>query len=142
LKLVESMRVKRGVPPKACKVALLGVAFRGDINDTRLSPSHDLAGLLKARGYLNVVAHDPYVVKDDILEELGIDLTTKLEDALRGAGIVIIATRHSDYKDLSVSKLCEMSGKNPIIVDAVNVISIDVEYDNLVILGKGHNAGM
>ncbi len=136
VKLVEALRVKLGLSPLGIRVALLGVAFRGDIDDSRLSPSHDIAGLLKARGYSNIIAHDPYVRKDRIMEGLRIPLTSDLSEALQGADIVVIATKHRMYRDLSVSRILDLSMKETVIVDAVNAITIDKEYDKIIVLGK------
>jgi len=135
VKLIESLRAEAGINPRKVKVTLLGAAFRGDIDDTRLSPAHDIIALLKARGYRKVIVHDPLVRKDEVLNDLGIELTSNLVDALRGSEIVIVATKHSEYKELGIRDIVNYTGKQPIILDAVNVVKKDMNYPRFLTLG-------
>jgi nucleotide sugar dehydrogenase len=118
------------------KVAILGVAFRGDTDDTRLSPSHDVIGLLKARGFNNIVAHDPYVLNDDVLNNLGVALTQKLDEALKNAKLVVVLTRHSYYSKLSPGEIARLAGGEPLIIDIVNILKYNDKYTNLIVFGK------
>lgn len=103
------------------KVAVLGLAFRGDVDDTRLSPSYDIVNYIKDS--MTVVVHDPYVMSDETLREWGIKLTSSLEDALRGANVVVIATDHSDYGKLTLSKIIELTGLSRVaVIDARHMI--------------------
>ncbi len=84
----------------ACgKVALLGVAYRGDSEDTRNSPTLALAAVLRERG-ARVVLHDPYVrpadqnlVRSGFQENFTDDLTATLLDA----ELVVFCTPHQVY---------------------------------------------
>ncbi len=135
--LVASTARRNKIDPRGVKTAVLGVAFRGDIDDTRLSPSHDVIALLKIRGFKRIVAHDPYVKRDPRLEELDVELINDLDEALRGAEIVVVLTRHSIYRGLKISKIIEKTGKKPLIIDTVAYLEDDIGYDKLVVLGKG-----
>lgn len=136
VKLVEKYRDKTK-SPREMRVAILGVAFRGDIDDTRLSPSRDVIGLLMARGYRRIIAHDPYVKYDRILEDLGVDVIQDLEGVVRNSDIIIVLTRHSMYKGMKVSRLLEVAGTRPLIVDTVAYLENDIGYDKFIVLGKG-----
>ncbi|MEB3772341.1 MAG: nucleotide sugar dehydrogenase [Desulfurococcales archaeon] len=134
--LVEIHRRKTGVSLRD-KLAILGVAFRGNIDDTRLSPSHDVLGLLKARGYNNIVAHDPYVKRDPILDNLNIPLTSNLQEALENSRIILVLTRHKQYSELTTSKIIQLTGReNPLIIDTTSLIQNDINYKNQITLGK------
>lgn len=103
------------------KVAVLGLAFRGDVDDTRLSPSYDIVNYI--RGSMDVVVHDPYVTHDKTLEEWGIRLTNSIEEALREASVVVIATDHSEYGKLTLSRIAELTGLGRVaVVDARHMI--------------------
>ena len=52
-------RIARDVKPGA-RVAVLGMSFKANIDDTRESPSVKFAELLRAKGY-EVVACEPYI---------------------------------------------------------------------------------
>ncbi|WP_291765444.1 nucleotide sugar dehydrogenase [Caldivirga sp. UBA161] len=103
------------------RVAVLGLAFRGNVDDTRLSPSYDIINYL--RGVMNIIVHDPYVKYDKTLEEWGIKLTNSIEDALKGANVVVIATDHSDYSELTLSRIIQLTGLSSIaVVDSRHMI--------------------
>ena len=55
-------RIARDVKPGA-KIAVLGMSFKANIDDTRESPSVLFANILKARGY-EVLACEPYIQGD------------------------------------------------------------------------------
>ncbi len=77
------------------KVLVLGVAYKGDIGDTRESPALKLIELLRAAG-ADIAYHDPFVPE---LDEAGL---TSVELDPGAYDCVVIVTAHSqiDYADL------------------------------------------
>ena len=73
------------------RIAVLGLAFKADSDDLRLSPSLKLVETLKAYGAETLI-HDPHI-KD----------TLSLEDVLKSPEAVILATNHSAFKDLATA---------------------------------------
>jgi len=126
--LAHKLVVRHGLKPRNVRVAILGDAFRGDIDDPRLSPTHDVVSALLSKGYRGVTVHDPLVIRDDYLSELGVGLTNNLREALKDSLLVIVCVRHSAYRGLKVSSIVELTGREPLIVDAVNVLHDDVGY--------------
>ncbi|MEZ0248117.1 MAG: nucleotide sugar dehydrogenase [Thermoproteus sp.] len=118
--------IRGGVNPVEAKIAVLGLAFRGDVDDTRRSPTYDIIAALLDFGIKpqNIVVHDPYVKQDRALEKLGIRLTHSLDEALAGASLAIISTDHSAYK-IKASELVRHM-KSPVVVDARGVVEADV----------------
>jgi nucleotide sugar dehydrogenase len=140
VRLVDNLRSRLNLQRSRTRIAILGVAFRGDIDDTRLSPTHDIVGLLKARGFRYILAHDPYVKTDKALEEIGVPLVNELNEALENANIIIVTTAHSIYRKLKLSKIVEAArAKSVGIVDTVNVIEKDIHYPYIITLGLGSN---
>ena len=83
------------------KVALMGVAYRFNSEDTRNSPTLDLAKLLIQHGS-KVVLHDPYVKPDDqklAKYELKNFYTRDMHKALESAEVAIFCTAHRDYAE-------------------------------------------
>lgn len=74
------------------KVAVLGLAYKGDIDDCRESPSFEIIKHLKEEGAL-VSVFDPFVKNDSS--------ASTLEEAIKDAQAVVIATAHSPFKKLS-----------------------------------------
>jgi len=87
------------------KVTVLGLAFRGGIDDTRLSPAYDLINALIKAEIEKIAVTDPYVLNDPLLEELGFKLTKELDEALNGADIAIIAADHPEYEEITLKYL-------------------------------------
>lgn len=85
-------------------VALLGLAFRGGVSDTRLSPTYEVIKELKRRGVKEIRVHDPLVRSDPNLSR-EIMLTRAIGDAARGADLVMLIADHHEYHDLNSQKL-------------------------------------
>lgn len=108
-----------GVSPREARVAILGLAYKGDVGDHRNSPTYGILGHLVRRGVANIAIHDPYVVEQ--IE--GAEITSDLERALKGVSGVVISTDHSVYRRLTIEEIARFSGEKRIaIVDARRVI--------------------
>jgi len=86
-------------------VAILGMAFKGDIDDPRESLSYKLQKLLTISAR-KVLCSDPFVLDPNFVTE---------DDAIANADIVIIGAPHSSYKNL------EINTKTKIVVDIWNL---------------------
>lgn len=93
---------------ESTKIAVLGKAFKADIDDDRLSPAVRVVELLERLG-ADVAVHDPY------LSELPLD------DVLEDAHGVILATNHSMYYKLDLGRLAELVHDECVLVDAWGV---------------------
>jgi UDP-N-acetyl-D-mannosaminuronic acid dehydrogenase len=143
LDLIEDALDEAGRELDGAKVALLGVAYLEDADDTRNTPAATLAGLLLERG-AGVVAHDPYVRQADwqqVLDDAcGVPLTKNLEEALADADCAAVVTRHREYVDLVREELGLMM-RTPIFVDGRNVLSGSSEEVLVRAVGRGNGAG-
>ncbi|HDJ89919.1 MAG TPA: nucleotide sugar dehydrogenase, partial [Thermoprotei archaeon] len=112
--LIEEMAEKYGL--KDFKIAVLGIAFRGGIDDTRLSPAIIIVKKLVEKGYKNIAINDPYVKYSRELERLGLKIEKNIEVVLKNADIILIATDHPEYFNLSLREVYDISGKDFIII--------------------------
>jgi UDP-N-acetyl-D-mannosaminuronic acid dehydrogenase len=94
------------------KVAILGAAYKPDIDDARESPSERLAEALVHLG-VQVTVHDPLVKRFPFP-------LLPLEEALSGADACILAVHHVQYKALA-PELFKRSMKRPLVIDARNI---------------------
>ncbi len=79
------------------KVAVLGVSYKGDVDDTRLAPALPVIEQLEKHG-VQVAVYDPHV------KLFGKDLVN-LEEALRNADAAVILAGHSDFKYLAPERV-------------------------------------
>ncbi len=104
-RLMDALNTKRKSLAGA-RVLVLGVAYKGDIDDTRESPAIKIIELLLDKE-ADVVYHDPYVprfpVSDTVLAS--IDLT---DEALAGADVVLILTDHSNVDYAAVAEHADL----------------------------------
>lgn len=87
------------------KVTVLGLGFRGEVTDTRLSPTYEVVNEFIKKGF-EVIIHDPYVFNDPTLPK-SVKLTSNLKNALKTTDLIFISTDHKIY-----SKLSEKTIKN------------------------------
>lgn len=105
------------------KIALLGVAYRFNSEDTRNSPTLVLANYLREND-MDYIMHDPYVKNDDqnLLRFNQQDhLTHDLKKALEFADYVFICSAHKEYIDHFdlISSQKNIKG----IIDASNIFN-------------------
>jgi len=113
--MVEGALKRKKVRIREAKVAILGVAYLEDSDDTRNTPAYSLIRDLESKG-AEVIAHDPHV-----REFPEVDLTKDLDVALEGADCIAIVTKHRQYFGLDLSKARRLM-RTAIIVDGRNVI--------------------
>jgi len=107
---------------KGKKIALLGVAYRFNSEDTRNSPTLTLANYLREEGY-QYIMHDPYVKEDDQnLEKFdqAAWYTRDLNHALVDAEVIILCNSHKEYMDKQ-DEIIAASSKLKAVVDACNI---------------------
>jgi nucleotide sugar dehydrogenase len=85
-------------------VALLGLAFRGGVSDTRLSPTYKIIEELKKLQVKEIRVHDPLVASDASLPQ-DVMLTSSLSKAVQGADLVILVSDHPEYRNLTQKEL-------------------------------------
>lgn len=104
------------------KVAILGAAYRGDIDDARDTPTELLIGALGCAGY-SYVTHDPYVTRMNTHCDYPTELTDNMSEALEGAEAVFIMTDHTVYRSLKVQEFAAV--KNKLIIDTRRMIDAE-----------------
>ena len=103
------------------KIALLGVAYRFNSEDTRNSPTLSLANYLRNRK-IHYMMHDPYVKTDDqnlLKYNQESFFTNNLDEVLKDADYIIMCTAHKKYMD-EESKIRSVKGLKG-VMDACNI---------------------
>jgi nucleotide sugar dehydrogenase len=100
LKLIQSKNYKD------LRITLLGLAFRGGVSDTRLSPTYDVIKELQKLKVKEIMVHDPLVKKDDhFSKHTNTVLVNDLDVALKGADLIMVIADHEEYKNLNGQKI-------------------------------------
>lgn len=108
------------IKAKGAKIAVLGLGFRGEVTDTRLSPTYTVVKEFQKQG-CKIVVHDPYVDEDPKLPKT-INLTKNLDDAVKDASLIFISSDHKMYTSLDDNSF--KNAKKPILVfDGRNILS-------------------
>jgi nucleotide sugar dehydrogenase len=102
---------EKGIDPVGAKVAVLGLAYKPNLDDDRESPAYEIIESMKSHG-INVVAFDPYIQ--------GADGET-LENVLIGAKAAVVATAHKEFAEMLPTHFSEHGIE--IIIDGRNCLN-------------------
>lgn len=96
------------------KVAVLGLAFKGNVDDMRESPSTIVIDELQKLG-LEVISYDPHIKENKHATQ-----TQSLEEATKDADIILVLTDHNEFKTLHAS---EIQSTSKIVFDTKNCLN-------------------
>jgi UDP-N-acetyl-D-mannosaminuronic acid dehydrogenase len=99
------------------KVAVLGTAYKGDVDDSRDSPAKGIICELK-KMKMKIVVYDP-----NCAENFGERKVDNLYEAVDGVDCIIIATDHKEFSVLNLAEIKRLMNEKPIIVDGKRIIS-------------------
>src|SRR5438094_9880026 len=98
-------------------IALLGLAFKPNTDDTRAAPSRVVAARLLAEG-ADVRGWDPVAPPDDLR---GIELCDSVLDAVRDADAAVVVTEWPELATLASAEVREAMAR-PVIIDGRNLL--------------------
>lgn len=105
------------------RVALWGLAFKPNTDDTRLSPALALARRLLDEG-AQVVGYDPQGSTNAKTDLPDLDLAPSALDAAEGAHCLVLATEWDEFLGVDLEKLKEVMAY-PVVIDARNLFDPD-----------------
>jgi len=105
-------------------ITLLGLAFRGGVSDTRLSPTFEVIKELQKLKVKEIRVHDPLVKKDDFISKYNNTfLFNELSEAIKGSDLIMVIADHEEYKKLNheiLKKIALYDGRG--IININNII--------------------
>jgi len=123
--------IKRG----AKKVALLGIAYTGDIRVETLSPAIPIAKILKEKG-IDIKVNDPYFSEEEIKEFTGCEIL-EFPEGLSDRDTIIIASPHMKYKYTNTQNILKNLGNAKLILDNMGIWN-DIKFPEKI---EYHEAG-
>ncbi len=115
LEIIEKALSSAGKKLEDSKIAILGVTYKGDTNDTRGSPSRDIIQSLLPIS--DVYSHDPLATQD-----FGGKFSNDMDDAVKDADCVVVVADHAEYMKLDLDRLSKMMKKPGVIVDGRRIL--------------------
>jgi nucleotide sugar dehydrogenase len=100
----QAVKLIDGADVSQSTIALLGLAFRGGVSDTRMSPTYKIIEELKKLKVKEIRIHDPFVISDPSLPP-DIVLMSSVSNAVQGADLVILVSDHPEYRNLTEQDL-------------------------------------
>ncbi|MGE7186078.1 nucleotide sugar dehydrogenase [Peribacillus sp. NPDC006672] len=110
------------------KVAVFGLAYKGNVDDIRESPAIDVVNILMSMDQVEVSLHDPHV-------QSGKMPVVSVEDAVKDADLILVLTDHNEFKEMDYDKLSNKMAQK-IILDTRNCI--DANKHNIQIANLGN----
>jgi nucleotide sugar dehydrogenase len=111
-----------GISLAGARVLVMGVTYRGDVNETRFSPAIVVINELRARG-AEVFAHDP--VLGDLVgrfEAIPYDLDSAAgTDGIEEMDAILIASDHAGFRELDWDLLGERM-RHKVVVDGRGIL--------------------
>ncbi|MDK1029304.1 MAG: nucleotide sugar dehydrogenase [Anaerolineae bacterium] len=99
---------------KGKKIAVLGLAYKPDVDDLRESPAVEVVKLLSDAG-AEIRAFEPFKPQGSS----GITMSETLEDAVKDSDAILVLVRHKQFKDIKPSEIEKMT-LTRLIIDTVN----------------------
>ena len=124
-----------GIMDTGVKVAIMGLSFIRDSDDTRNSPA--LKVIEELPDTFTVLVHDPYVTGYD-----GLEVSDNAAKVLKDADCAIFVTDHSCYSRLDLDSILK-DMRTPIIIDGRNIFDAEELAEkgfSYYGLGKGRKA--
>jgi UDP-N-acetyl-D-mannosaminuronic acid dehydrogenase len=101
---------------KGKRVAVLGLAYKPDVDDLRESPAIEVAHIMMASG-ADVISYEPYKTDSQIQD---LPTADSLEAAIRECDILVLLVAHTPFKNLTPAQVAPMTNAR-IVFDTVNI---------------------
>jgi UDP-N-acetyl-D-glucosamine dehydrogenase len=129
--ILQDLLNERGYPLKGTKIAVLGVAYKRDVDDPRESPFYKIREILQNKGAV-VSVYDSWVTSENTAQSL--------QSSVAGAKAIVIVTEHSDLID-ELSKIQFSRSGIEVIVDGRNCLDgKSIEGQGILYSGIGRRA--
>jgi UDP-N-acetyl-D-mannosaminuronic acid dehydrogenase len=117
------------------KVAVLGLTYKGNIDDVRESPAMEILNELLDNDRLEIAVHDPFVQQ----EKLRVT-NHSLDDALTDADLAVVLTDHNQFKNMDEDRMIKLM-RHPVLFDTKNCCAIKNE-ETITVYKIGNLSGI
>jgi len=119
---------------KELEIAVLGAAYKGQVDDATNSPAKQIVKRLMELG-ASVSVYDPYCK-----ETFGARKASSVVNAVRGKDCLLVVTDHGLFKNLNLRQLKSVMLENPIIIDCRRIINVsEAKNHGFLYVGTGRS---
>ncbi len=128
--ILQDLLNERGYPLKETPIAVLGVAYKKNVNDLRESPFYNIKKLLESKG-ASLRVFDSWVADSNTVDSV--------YAAINGAKAILIVTEHDDM--IAELKKIDMDASDiEVIIDGRNCLNIEmISSTNILYRGIGRS---
>ncbi len=116
LGLIERSLKKVNKDIKTSKVSILGIAYKGNTDDARGTPSEKVIKNLM-KNDVDFISHDPFVSHD-----FGGKFSNNLEEVVEDSDCIVILTDHDLYKKMDLDSFTSLMNKPSVVIDGRRIL--------------------
>jgi UDP-N-acetyl-D-mannosaminuronic acid dehydrogenase len=117
--LLERLLADQGKVLETSRIAVLGIAFKNNTGDCRLTPTKSVVDLLEESG-CRLSIHDPWVTDADALTVTTIPLTADIESAVEDADALVVLAGHRQFHQMPLVRLAGLAAPQCVFLDGRN----------------------
>ena len=117
--LLEQLLADQGKTVETSRIAVLGIAFKNNTGDCRLTPTKYVVALLEESG-CQLSIHDPWVQNEEAIEVTTVPLTADIESAVEGADALVVLAGHRQFHQIPLARLAELTAAKCVFLDGRN----------------------
>ena len=117
--LLKQLLADQGKAIESSRIAVLGIAFKNNTGDCRLTPTKYVVALLEESG-CELSIHDPWVHGEEALAVTMIPLTADIESAVEDADALVVLAGHREFHQIPLARLAELTATSCVFLDGRN----------------------
>ncbi|GFG73658.1 nucleotide sugar dehydrogenase [Mycobacterium botniense] len=117
--LLTQILADQGKTIATSRIAVLGIAFKNNTGDCRLTPTKHVIALLEESGCALSV-HDPWVAAEEALTVTKIPLTADIESAVEDADALVVLAGHRQFHQIPLARLADLAAARCVFLDGRN----------------------
>jgi nucleotide sugar dehydrogenase len=117
--LLTQLLADQGKAIETSRIAVLGIAFKNNTGDCRLTPTKYVVALLEESG-CELSVHDPWVGVEDAVTVTNVPLSADIETAVEGADALVVLAGHRQFHHTPLARLAELVSARCVFLDGRN----------------------
>ena len=117
--LLRQLLADQGKAIDTSKIAVLGIAFKNNTGDCRLTPTKYVVALLEESG-CQLSVHDPWVPDEEAHTVTKIPLTPDIESAVKDADALVVLAGHREFHQIPLARLADLTATGCVFLDGRN----------------------